>query len=53
MSITYLYTDSLKRLVPRTDTLNVLAKLTYDKQQKQKQEAKEKEQKEREKKRRS
>ena len=48
MSITYLYTDSLKRLVPRTDTLNVLAKLTYDKQQKQ--EAKEKEQKEREKK---
>ena len=36
MSITYLYTDSLKRLVPRTDTLNVLAKLTYDKQQKQK-----------------
>ena len=46
MSITYLYTDSLKRLVPRTDTLNVLAKLTYDKQQKQKQEAKEKEQKE-------
>ena len=50
MSITYLYTDSLKRLVPRTDTLNVLAKLTYDKQQKQKQEAKEKEQKEREKK---
>lgn len=50
MSITYLYTDSLKQLVPRTDTLNVLAKLTYDKQQKQKQEAKEKEQKEREKK---
>lgn len=50
MSITYLYTDSLKQLVPRTDTLNVLAKLTYDKQQKQKQEAKEKEQKEHEKK---
>lgn len=51
MSITYLCTDSLKQLVPRTDTLNVLAKLTYDKQLKQKQEAKEKEQKEREKRR--
>ncbi len=50
MSITYLYTDSLKQLVPRTDTLNVLAKLTYAKQLKQKQEAKEKERKEREKK---
>ena len=49
MSISYLYTDSLKQLVPRTDTLNVLAKLTYEKQQKQRQEAKEKEQKEREK----
>ncbi len=49
MSITYLYTDSLKQLVPRTDTLNVLPKLSYAKQQKQKQEAKEKEQKEREK----
>lgn len=49
MSITYLYTDSLKQLVPRTDTLNVLPRLSYAKQQKQKQEAKEKEQKEREK----
>lgn len=49
MSITYLYTDSLQQLVPRTDTLNVLPKLSYAKQQKQKQEAKEKEQKEREK----
>ena len=49
MSITYLHTDSLKQLVPRTDTLNVLAKLTYAKQLKQKQEAKEKERKEREK----
>ena len=46
MSITYLYTDSLKRLVPRTDTLNVLAKLTYDKQQKQKQEARKRNEKE-------
>lgn len=50
MSLTYLYTDSLKQLVPRTDTLNLLAKLTYAKQQKQIQEAKEKEKKEREKK---
>ena len=50
MSLTYLYTDSLKQLVPRTDTLNLLAKQTYAKLQKQKQEAKEKEQKEREKK---
>ena len=49
MSITYLYTDSLKQLVPRTDTLNVLPRLSYAKQQKQKLEAKEKEQKEREK----
>lgn len=52
MSITYLYTDSLKQLVPRTDTLNVLPKLSYAKQQKQKQEAKEKEAKEREKRKR-
>lgn len=50
MSLTYLYTDSLKQLVPRTDTLNLLAKLTYAKQQKQIQETKEKEKKEREKK---
>lgn len=50
MSLTYLYTDSLQQLVPRTDTLNLLAKLTYAKQQKQIQEAKEKEQKERDKK---
>lgn len=49
MSLTYLYTDSLKQLVPRTDTLKLLAKVTYAKLQKQKQEAKEKEQKEREK----
>ena len=49
MSLTYLYTDSLKQLVPRTDTLKLLSKLTYGKLQKQKQEAKEKLQKEREK----
>lgn len=49
MSLTYLYTDSLKQLVYRTDTLKLLSKLSYGKQQKQKQEAKEKEQKDREK----
>lgn len=49
MSLTYLYTDSLKQLVPRTDTLNLLSKLTYRKLQKQKQEAWEAKQKEREK----
>lgn len=49
MRLTYLYTDSLQQLVPRTDTLKLLSKLTYEKLQKQKREAKEKEQKEREK----
>lgn len=49
MSLRYLYTDSLKKLVPRTDTLNLLSKLTYRKLQKQKQEAQETKQKEREK----
>lgn len=51
MSLTYLYTDSLKQLVPRTDTLNLLSKLTYKKLQKQKQEAREAKQKELEKRR--
>lgn len=50
LSMTYLAPDSLKRLVPRTDTLNILPKLSYAKQQKQKEEAKEKERKDREKK---
>lgn len=50
LSMTYLAPDSLKQLVPRTDTLNILPKLSYAKQQKQKEEAKEKERKEREKK---
>lgn len=49
MRLTYLYTDSLQQLVPRTDTLKLFSKLTYEKLQKQKREAKEKEQKEREK----
>lgn len=50
LSMTYLAPDSLKQLVPRTDTLNILPKLSYAKQQKQKEEAREKERKEREKK---
>ncbi len=49
LSITYLCPDSLEQLVPRTDTLNVLPKLSYAKQQQQLQEAKEKEAKETEK----
>ena len=51
VSLTYLFTDSLEQVVPRTDTLNILSKLTYAKQQKQLQEQLEKEQKEKEKKR--
>lgn len=50
LSVSYLYTDTLNQLVPRTDTLNLLPKLTYAKLMKQKQEQKEKEEKEREKK---
>ncbi|MGN0048688.1 MAG: Ig-like domain-containing protein [Bacteroides sp.] len=49
MTLTYLFTDSLNQVVPRTDTLTVVPKLTYAKQQKQKEEAKEKERKEKEK----
>ncbi len=40
--ITYLETDSLGKLVPRTDTLRLQSKLTYEKQRKQKQEQDEK-----------
>ena len=40
--VTYLETDSLGQLVPRTDTLRLQSKLTYEKQQKQKQEQDEK-----------
>ena len=36
--ITYLETDSLGKLVPRTDTLRLQSKLTYEKQVKQKKE---------------
>ena len=51
VSLTYLYTDTLDQLVPRTDTLNLVPKLTWAKLMKQKQEEKEKSDKEREKKR--
>ena len=40
--ITYLETDSLGKLVPRTDTLRLQSKLTYEKQVKQKKEQDEK-----------
>ena len=40
--ITYLETDSLGKLVPRTDTLRLQSKLTYEKQWKQKKEQDEK-----------
>ncbi len=49
MTMSYLYTDSLKQLVPRTDTLLLLPKLSYAKRLKQQEEQREKEQKEREK----
>lgn len=51
IELTYHYTDSLKQLSPRTDTLKLLAKQTYAKLQKQKQETIEKQLKELEKKR--
>lgn len=51
MSLTYLYTDSLKQLVPRTDTLKLVAKLTYTKMKEREQEEREKQEKERKKKR--
>ena len=43
LSMNYLYTDTLNQLVPRTDTLKLLAKQTYAKQQKEKAEKREKE----------
>lgn len=49
ISLQYLYTDSLKQLVPRTDTLNLVAKTTWAKLEKQRQEEAEKKAKEREK----
>ncbi len=37
MSLTYLYTDSLKQLVPRTDTLNLVSRLNYQRYKEQQQ----------------
>lgn len=51
-SLTYLFTDSLDRVVPRTDTLTVVPKQTWAKLKKQEQEAEEKAKKEREKRKR-
>ena len=44
MSLTYLYTDSLKQLVPRTDTLRLVSKQRpkTEKELKKEQEEKEK-----------
>lgn len=50
MSLTYLYTDSLKQLVPRTDTLKLVSKVNYKKLKEKEQEEREKEQKEQKKK---
>lgn len=49
VSLQYLYTDSLKQLVPRTDTLNLVAKTNWAKLEKQRQEEAERKAKEREK----
>ena len=46
MSLTYLYTDTLNQLVPRTDTLNLVSKQKYKKDEPEKGEE-EKEEKER------
>lgn len=50
MSLTYLYTDSLKQLVPRTDTLKLISKVGYQKLKEKEREEKEKQEKERKKK---
>ena len=42
MSLTYLYTDTLNQLVPRTDTLRMVSKVSWKKLQDKKQEEKEK-----------
>ena len=51
MSLTYLYTDTLEQLVPRTDTLRIVSKVSWKKLQEKKQEEKEKAEKEKKKKR--
>ncbi|MDR0940515.1 MAG: Ig-like domain-containing protein [Mediterranea sp.] len=50
VSLTYLYTDTLNQLVPRTDTLNIVSKQKWAKLKKDAEEAAEKEKKEKEKK---
>lgn len=50
MSLTYLYTDTLEQLVPRTDTLRIVSKVSWKKLQEKKQEEKEKAEKEKKKK---
>lgn len=50
MSLTYLYTDSLKQLVPRTDTLRLVSKVNYKKLKEKEREEREKEQKKKKKK---
>ena len=42
MSLTYLYTDTFEQLVPRTDTLRIVSKVSWKKLQEKKQEEKEK-----------
>ena len=51
MSLTYLYTDTLNQLVPRTDTLRMVSKVSWKKLQDKKQEEKEKAEKEKKKRR--
>ena len=42
MSLSYLYTDTLNQLVPRTDTLRIVSKVSWKKLQEKKLEEKEK-----------
>ena len=42
MSLTYLYTDTLNQLVPRTDTLRMVSKVSWKKLQDKKQEERKK-----------
>ena len=51
MSLSYLYTDTLNQLVPRTDTLRIVSKVSWQKLQEKKQEEKEKAEKEKKKRR--
>ena len=51
MSLTYLYTDTLNQLVPRTDTLRIVSKVSWQKLQEKKLEEKEKAEKEKKKRR--